>query len=274
MSSELGNRLYPSSSAAFSLSSSSIRDPFPSPNLSRLCSLFAPSPFRNQLTHHLLGSASSASWKCLSIHASTMSLLSSHVSKVYKGNITTGGIKGTHTLGNILAFNPFSLLLSFFLVFNFLSLLSAISFFCLAFCNNSHFINLLLLISNSHRTHPHNLCQMHRSFHCPCSSVFKLRSASDRRSWHLECHMIMANQFSIARAEGQQQTWCYELGCGGAQGQMNRPSGDRSRMVVVSLVFDVLAISRLGFFVVGLAKMLVFRSLGSRDLVAVRHDVI
>lgn len=48
-------RLYSSSGAAFSLSSSSIQDPFPSPNLSRACSSFAPSPFRNQLTHYLLG---------------------------------------------------------------------------------------------------------------------------------------------------------------------------------------------------------------------------
>ncbi|KAH0223528.1 hypothetical protein KCU86_g11, partial [Aureobasidium melanogenum] len=67
------------------------------------------------------------------------------------------------------------------------------------------------------------------------------------------------------------QTWCQGLCCGSAQGQIDGASDGR-RIVVVGLVLDVLAISRLGFFIVRVGQSLAFRGLGSRNLVVVWHD--
>ncbi|KAG9799363.1 hypothetical protein KCU96_g12, partial [Aureobasidium melanogenum] len=156
------------------------------------------------------------------------------VSKVSKRNITAGDMKGTHMLSNILACQVLS-------------------------------VHRVL-----RQKYPHH-SPVHRCLHYPPSPVLEIGSASHRFSGRLQSDMIMADQFDIRRIEGRQQTWCQGLCCGSAQGQIDGASDGR-RIVVVGLVLDVLAISRLGFFIVRVGQSLAFRGLGSRNLVVVWHD--
>ncbi|KAH0381763.1 hypothetical protein KCU84_g11, partial [Aureobasidium melanogenum] len=109
------------------------------------------------------------------------------------------------------------------------------------------------------------------SFRASCSATKVPSSLSCASLSPLPSKPCARNRFDIRRIEGRQQTWCQGLCCGSAQGQIDGASDGR-RIVVVGLVLDVLAISRLGFFIVRVGQSLAFRGLGSRNLVVVWHD--